>query len=103
MLEELAKYISIYRSGAKFILYQIIQPQITSYAIYRNGNIQIAINLLTERCKQLKKLSFHQSIYLPTQYFTQFFKHFEYLLYLNINGSMMDDNGFNSLAKYPPQ
>jgi len=99
ILEDLVKVIYEHRGLPKETLHQLILPQLEGYAVQSRSSRHIQTQLIEERCAKLKSLDFAYSKSIQPLFYTKFFKNFPNLVRINLEGTILDNEAFDSIGE----
>jgi len=98
LLEDLMRVIYELRGLPKETLHQLILPQLQGYTVQTRSSRHIQTQLVGERCKKLKSLDFAYSRSIQPMFYTSFFKKFPNLVKINLQGTIIDNEAFDSIG-----
>jgi len=98
LLEDLMDVIYEERGLPKETLHQLILPQLEGYTVQMRSSRHIQTQLIGERCKKLKSLDFAYSKSIQPMFYTKFFLKFPNLVRINLQGTIIDNEGFDSIG-----
>eukprot|EP00092_Neocalanus_flemingeri_P048628 GFUD01055542.1.p1 GENE.GFUD01055542.1~~GFUD01055542.1.p1 ORF type:complete len:481 (+),score=77.20 GFUD01055542.1:123-1565(+) len=99
LLEELVQVIYDHKGLPNETLHQLILPQLESYKIQMRSSRHIQTNLIGQRCEKLKSLDFAYSKSIQPMFYTKFFRNFPNLVRINLQGTIIDNEGFDSIGE----
>lgn len=98
LLEDLTQVIYQQRGLPNETLHQLILPQLESYTVQTRSSRHIQTQLIGDRCEKLKSLDFAYSKSIQPTFYTNFFKNFPNLVRINLQGTIIDNEAFDSIG-----
>ena len=69
-----------------------------SYSVKSRTSRHIQTKLLTKNCRKLKSIDFTFSRNIAPTFYTSFFKHFPHLIRIDLEGTILDNETFNTIG-----
>jgi len=98
LLEDIIQAVYEERSLPKESLHQLLLPQLKHYIVRNRASLHIQTALLQEKCHNLLSLDFTCCTSIQPGFFIKFFYNFPLLTKINLTGSLVDDETFNSIG-----
>eukprot|EP00092_Neocalanus_flemingeri_P026650 GFUD01028891.1.p1 GENE.GFUD01028891.1~~GFUD01028891.1.p1 ORF type:complete len:531 (+),score=132.72 GFUD01028891.1:105-1697(+) len=103
ILYDLLEVTSNERTCAHHILHLLLQPHLRRCKIPPKINTRTAFHLLTARCGSLTHLEIPFCKFIDSGYWTEFFKNFQELRLLNLQGTKIDDFALEQIGLHCPK
>lgn len=98
LLEDIIKVVYEERGLPKESLHQLLLPQLRHYIVRPRASLHIQTGILQEKCHNLLSLDFTSCTSIQPGFFIKFFQNFPLLTKINLAGSLVDDETFNSIG-----